>query len=179
MWSEPRDKTEENKNEQLSILYFEDSGVVKHFEKTRTVWIVYDIKGLYSGESVEEIKNNILHQLLGNNWLAYETHRVSSLLESFSLGKSDMRICDDEEINDLHNPSNVYPNPKKTLAARRSRQKLTDSEKLYIFKTATNDPNWVSEMLWKFNLSYSCLRKIIKEYPKIAAQFELKRWETK
>ena len=90
-----------------------------------------------------------------------------------------MRNCDDEKINDLNNPSSVNSNPEKYLAARRSRQKLTNSEKLYIFKTATSDPNWVSEMLWKFNLSYGCLLKIIKVYPKIAAQLELKRWETK
>ena len=119
------------------MLHFEDAGVVKHLEKTRTVGIVYDIKELYSGESVEEIKNNILHQLIGNNWLTYETHRASSLLESFSLVGWDMRSSDNEKINDLYNPSNVYPNLEKTLAAWRSKQKLTNSEKLYIFKTAT------------------------------------------
>ena len=83
-----------------------------------------------------------------------------------------MRNSDEDEINDLYNPSSVYPNPEKIQAVRRSRQRLTNSEKRYIFKSVSSDPSLVSEMLWRFNLSYGCPYKIIKDYPKIAARLE-------
>ena len=177
MWSEARDKIEEKKIELFSMMHSENDGMSEHLEKTIAKGTVYDIKELYSGWSVEEIKNSIIQLLFGNNWLSFEAHRVGSLLESFSFEQSTTRNRDDEESNDRYEPCNVYPNPEKTLSARHSRQRLINSEKHYIYKTVTNDLDWKSEILWEFNLSYGCLHGIIKEYPKIASKLEWKqRW---
>ena len=66
------------------MMYSEDDGMSERLEETIAKETVYDIKELYSGWSVEEIKNSIIQLLFGNNWLSFEAHRVGSLLKSFS-----------------------------------------------------------------------------------------------
>ena len=65
------------------MMHSEDDGMSEHLEETIAKGTVYDIKELYSGWSVEEIKNSIIQLLFGNNWLSFEAHRIDSLLESF------------------------------------------------------------------------------------------------
>ena len=68
-------------DEQLQIIHLEVDEVGKHLQKIRTIGVVYDIKELYSGGSVKEIKDNIMYQLLGNRKLSFETLHMSSLLK--------------------------------------------------------------------------------------------------
>ena len=134
MWSEIWVGTEEEKNEQLTAMHSRDDEAVKHLEKAATEGTIFDIRGLYHGCSIEQIKRNILQLLFGDGWMSYETNRVSSLFESFSLRQPASRDMDEEENNDQYEPWNVYPSPEKTLSARRRRQRLTNSEKHYILR---------------------------------------------
>ena len=179
LWSEIRNEIPANEAKHSRIAHTMTAEVEKKFEVMHVEGIVYDIKDLYQIGSTVEIKNTILNQLLGEDWINYETQRVSTMLGLFYVEWQPEVDRDEEEFKVQPKSDLLYPDPERTLSNRLPRQRMTNSEKLYIFKKVTNEPDCLSDILCKLNLSYGWVRGIIKKYSDIPTPFKWKQVSTR
>ena len=61
---------------------------------------------------------------------------------------------------------NVYPDQENTLESRYSRQCLSPSKKLYIFKRVTNEQSCLLEIISKFKWAIVSFTRLLKNYLK-------------
>ena len=94
-----------------------------------------------------------------NKLVDIEASEVESRLKEFRLNLSD----DDSLTGEFHGHTStdlVYPCAEETLKKRFKRQRLSTSEKLYIYKQVTNLKTLIRSIAFDYHLSKQLLKRL-------------------
>ena len=97
-----------------------------------------------------------------NKLVDIEASEVESRLKEFRLNLND----DDSLTEEFHGHSStdqVYPCVEETLKKRFKRQRLSTSEKLYIYKQVTNLKTPIRSIAFDYHLSEATIKEIVKK----------------
>ena len=124
---------------------------------------IMDLKAELKHKTTSEIRIILLEEFFGQHWHNFMSEGLAQSLENFTIERVNTIEGDDDDrvSKDL---SSFVRDPQITLMERNSHQRLTNHEKLYIFKRYAKEGVSVKDLWAEYWVSSATVSKVIKDF---------------